>query len=179
MGVYTKIKAVFLDRDGVLNKAVVIDGKPYPPKSLEEVNIAEGVKEGLEQLKKLGYLLIVITNQPDVARGTTSMKTVDDINNYLKQQLFIDDFFCCVHDNADQCECRKPKPGMIFAAAKKWNIDLDHSFMVGDRWRDIETGKNANIRTILIDYGYNEKYSIPDFSCKNFIETTEIIKSLT
>lgn len=178
MGVYTKIKAVFLDRDGVLNKAVIIGGKPYPPKSLEEVIIPEGVKEGLEQLKKLGYLLIVITNQPDVKRGTTTMKIVDEINDYLRQQLIIDDIFCCVHDNTDDCECRKPKPGMIFAAAKKWNIDLENSFMVGDRWKDIETGKNANIKTILIDSGYDEKYIVPDYSCENFIETTKIIKSL-
>lgn len=179
MGVHAKIKAVFLDRDGVLNKAVVIDGKPYPPKSLEDVIVPEGVKCGLEQLKEQGYLLIVITNQPDVARGTTDRKMVDAINIFLKQQLVLDDVFCCVHDNTDECECRKPRPGMIFAAAKKWNIDLDNSFMVGDRWRDIETGKNANIKTILIDYGYDEKSVVPDYSCNDFMEATKIIISLT
>jgi len=179
MGVHSKIKAIFLDRDGVLNNAVIIDEKPYPPKSINEIEISEGVKEGLEQLKELGYLLIVITNQPDIARGTTSMKTVDDINNYLKQYLIIDDFFCCVHDNIDNCECRKPKPGMIYSAVKKWNIDLHYSFMVGDRWRDIETGKNAGVKTILIDYGYKEKYVKPDYKCLNFTEVTQIIKSLT
>lgn len=179
MGVHSKIKAIFLDRDGVLNNAVIVDGKPYPPKSVNELIIPEGVKEGIKQLKELDYILIVITNQPDVARGTTSMKTVDDINNYLKQELIIDDFFCCFHDNADICECRKPKPGMIFTAAKKWNIDLESSFMVGDRWRDIETGKNAGVKTILIDLGYKEKYVIPDYTTSNFIEATQIIISLT
>lgn len=179
MGVYPKVKAVFLDRDGVLNKAVIVDGKPYPPKSVDELQIPEGVKEGLKQLKKLDYLLIVITNQPDVARGITPMKIVDDINNNLKQQLLIDDIFCCVHDNADNCDCRKPKPGMIFAAAKKWNIDLDYSFMVGDRWRDVETGKNAGLKTILIDYAYTEKYDKPDYKCHNFSEVIQIIMSLT
>jgi D-glycero-D-manno-heptose 1,7-bisphosphate phosphatase len=179
MGIYTKIKAVFLDRDGVLNKAIVIDSKPYPPKSLAELKINEGVEEGIKQLKELDYLIIVITNQPDVARGKTSMKIISDINNYLKQHIIIDDFFCCIHDSDDNCECRKPKPGMILAAAKKWNINLDYSFMVGDRWMDIETGKNAGIKTILIDYGYKEKYVIPDYSCHNIIEATEIIKSLT
>lgn len=175
MGVNTKVKAVFLDRDGVLNNAVIVDGKPYPPKSVNELVIAEGVKEGLLQLKELDYLLIVITNQPDVARGTTPMKTVDDINNYLKQELIIDDIYCCVHDSRDNCECRKPKLGMILAAVQKWNIDLEHSFMVGDRWRDIETGINAGVRTILIDYGYSEKYVIPEFKCHNFTEATQII----
>ncbi|MCK9401151.1 MAG: HAD family hydrolase [Bacteroidales bacterium] len=179
MGINPKVKAVFLDRDGVLNNAVIVDGKPYPPKSVNELVIPEGVKEGLKQLKELDYLLIVITNQPDVARGTTPMKIVDDINNYLKQELIIDDFFCCVHDNADNCECRKPKPGMIQTAAKKWNIDLDYSFMVGDRWRDIETGKNAGVKTILIDLEYKEKNIKPDYNSRNFLEATQIIISLT
>ena len=179
MGVHPKVKAVFLDRDGVLNNAIIVDGKPYPPKSVNELVIPEGVKEGLKQLKELDYILIVITNQPDVARGTTPIKIVDDINNYLRQLLILDDIFCCFHDNSDNCECRKPKPGMIFTAAKKWNIDLESSFMVGDRWRDIETGKNAGVKTILIDFGYKEKYVTPDYTCSNFIEATEIIKSLT
>lgn len=179
MGVNPKVKAVFLDRDGVLNKSVIVDGKPYPPKSVNELVIPDGVKEGLKQLKELDYILIVITNQPDVARGITSIKIVDDINNYLRQQLIIDDVFCCFHDNADNCICRKPKPGMIFAAAKKWNIDLEYSFMVGDRWRDIETGKNAGIKTILIDLEYKEKYVTPDYISHNFNEATQIIISLT
>lgn len=179
MGVHTKVKAVFLDRDGVLNQAVVKEGKPYPPQSLEDVIILAGVKEGLEHLKELGYLLVVITNQPDVARGTTDMKIVDAINNFLKKELILDDIYCCIHDSSDNCECRKPKPGMIFAAARKWNIDLDNSWMVGDRWRDIETGINANVKTILIDYGYDEKSVIPDYSCTDFLEATRIIISLT
>lgn len=179
MGVNTKVKAVFLDRDGVLNQAIVVDGKPFPPKSLNELKISEGVKEGLEKLKALGYLLIVVTNQPDVARGTTSLKTVNDINNHLKQNLIIDDIFCCLHDKDDDCECRKPKPGMIITAAKKWNIDLNSSFIVGDRWRDIETGKKAKLRTILIDHKYDEKFVKPDYDCSNFIDATQIIISLT
>jgi len=179
MGVNSKIKAVFLDRDGILNKAIVVHGKPYPPKSVNELVIPEGVKEGLKQLQELGYLLIVITNQPDVTRGTTPIKIVNDINNYLKQELNLDDIFCCFHDNADNCECRKPKPGMILTAAKEWNIDLESSFMVGDRWRDIETGKNAGIKTILIDFGYKEKYVKPDYTSQNFIEATQIIISHT
>jgi len=97
----------------------------------------------------------------------------------LKQELILDDIFCCIHDDMDNCECRKPKPGMIFLAAKKWNIDLYHSFMVGDRWRDVETGKNAGVKTIYIDFGYIEKSVMPDYYSSNFIEAAEIIKSLT
>jgi D-glycero-D-manno-heptose 1,7-bisphosphate phosphatase len=172
-------RAVFLDRDGVLNKSIVLDGKPFPPKSILEVDIPDGVKEGLEQLKNLGFLLIVVTNQPDVARGTTTIQSVKNINNYLTQQLALDDIYCCFHDSGNNCNCRKPKPGMIYDAVKKWDIDLAGSFLIGDRWKDIETGKNAGVKTILIDYGYNEKHVIPDYSCLNFTEATQIIKSLT
>lgn len=179
MGVDKKLKAVFLDRDGVLNKTLIVNGKPYPPDSLNVLELQAGVKEGLKQLKKLEYLLIVITNQPDVARKVISIKKVEMINKYLKKDLKLDDIYCCVHDDIDNCTCRKPKPGMVFAAEKKWNIDLSNSFLIGDRWKDIETGKNAGLRTILIDYNYNERHLNPDFSCNNFLEAVEIIKSLT
>ena len=175
MGVGSKVKAVFLDRDGVLNNSIIVDGKPYPPKSVEELVIPEGVSEGLHELSKQGYILIIITNQPDVARGKTSLKTVVSINNYLQQNLVIDDVFCCIHDDKDNCSCRKPRPGMILEAEDKWNIDIESSFMVGDRWKDIETGKNAGVITILIKHDYNEKFVEPDYSCINFKEVTQII----
>jgi len=179
MGIHSEVKAVFLDRDGVLNKAIMINGKPFPPKSVGELEIPIGVIEGLKVLKELDYLLIIITNQPDVARGATSLKIVDDINNYLKKHLIIDDIFYCIHDDIDKCLCRKPKPGMIFSAKEKWNIDLKKSFLIGDRWRDIETGKNAGVKTILINFGYKEKFVEPDYNIFNFFEAVEIIKSLT
>lgn len=177
MGIHSKVKAVFLDRDGVINKAVVIDGKPYPPSSIAELVIADGVKEGLLKLKQLGFLLIVVTNQPDVARGKTPINVVSEINDFLIKDLHLDDFYCCFHDTLDNCECRKPKPAMILKAAKKWNIDLKHSFMVGDRWRDIETGKNAGIKTLLIEYGYDEKYVEPDFVCLDFQDVVKKIST--
>jgi len=171
------MKAVFLDRDGVLNKAVIINGKPYPPENINELVIAEGVKDGLVRLKGAGFLLIVITNQPDVARKTTAIEIVSEINDFLKKELLLDDVLCCFHDSTDNCNCRKPQPGMIFSAREKWNIDLSQSFLIGDRWRDIETGKKAGIRTILIDYKYEEKYVKPDFSCLNFTEASNIVLS--
>lgn len=177
MGIGSKVKAVFLDRDGILNNSIIVDGIPYPPKSLDDLIIPEGVNEGLKQLSQHGYVLIIITNQPDVARGKTKIEVVNSINNHLQKKLLIDDVFCCIHDDSDNCNCRKPKPGMIMDAIKKWNIDIASSYMVGDRWKDIETGKNAGLKTILINCGYNEKYVEPDYSCINFNEVTQIILS--
>jgi D-glycero-D-manno-heptose 1,7-bisphosphate phosphatase len=150
-------KAVFLDRDGVINRAIVRDGKPYPPADVSETEILPGVESALRELKAAGYLLVVVTNQPDVARGTTARETVEEINDFLKSRLPIAEFRTCYHDSGDGCDCRKPLPGSILAAARKYNVDLSASFMVGDRWRDIEAGQYAGCRTIFVDYGYNEK----------------------
>ena len=169
-------KAVFLDRDGVINKAEIINGKPYPPKSLNHLKIITGVKDGLIALRNAGYLLIVITNQPDVSRGITSKKTVDGINDFLLRNLPLDDFLICYHDDKDNCNCRKPKPGNILLAAKKYNIDLQYSYMIGDRWRDIEAGKSAKCMTIYIDYKYNEKKPMDfDFKADSLQSASEII----
>jgi D-glycero-D-manno-heptose 1,7-bisphosphate phosphatase len=150
-------KAVFLDRDGVINRAMVRDGKPYPPKDMQELEILPGVAEALALLKQAGYQLIVVTNQPDVARGTTSKESVESINQYLRDRLPLDEFRTCYHDDHEACDCRKPKPGALIAAAQQHEIALDGSYMVGDRWRDIEAGSRAGCQTIFIDYGYNEK----------------------
>jgi D-glycero-D-manno-heptose 1,7-bisphosphate phosphatase len=151
------VRAVFLDRDGVLNRAVVRDNKPYPPSSMHELEILPGVREALLQLKNAGFLLIVVTNQPDVARGTTSKHDVERINQTLGSTLPIDEFRICYHDSSENCTCRKPKPGMLLDAAGKWDIDLARSFVVGDRWRDTEAGEAAGCQTLFIDYGYDEK----------------------
>ena len=150
-------KAVFLDRDGVLNRSFIKNGKPFPPFDLNNVEILEGVKDAIIALKKENWLVIVITNQPDVARNKASKQNVEKINSYLKLILQFDEIFTCYHDDIDACECRKPKPGMLVAASKKNNIDLNNSYMVGDRWSDIEAGNNVGCKTIFIDYNYNEK----------------------
>ena len=154
------IKAVFLDRDGVLNNAIVIKGKPHPPACLEELVLSAGVLEATCRLKESGYLLVVVTNQPDVARGATSKESVEQINQYLGKLLKIDEFRTCYHDNLDNCECRKPKPGAILQVARSRGIDLTQSFMVGDRWRDIEAGQAAGLKTVFIDYDYEERRPI-------------------
>ena len=168
--------AVFLDRDGVINRTFVRDGTPYPPVSLRELEILPHVPEALSALKAQGYSLIVVTNQPDVARGTASRELVDSIHERLKGELDLDAIFACFHDDADECDCRKPKPGLLFRAAHDLGIDLTSSFMVGDRWRDVEAGRRAGCRTLFVDCGYRESASRPcDFRVGSLLEASGII----
>lgn len=150
-------RAVFLDRDGVINASVVRNGKPYPPANVGEMTILPGVPAALARLREAGYELIVVTNQPDVARGTTPRATVDEIHHALEAALPLDAIYACFHDDADACDCRKPLPGLLMNAARDRGIDLAASFMVGDRWRDTDAGLAAGCRAIFIDRGYNER----------------------
>ncbi len=149
-------QAAFLDRDGVLNRALIHDGRPYSPLTLHEVEILPGVPEACERLRHNGFLLVVVTNQPEVARGRLTRQAVEEMNNFLRSRIPLDDVRVCYHDDPDGCDCRKPKPGMLLAAARDLSIDLERSFLVGDRWRDIEAGRRAGCRTVLIDCGYAE-----------------------
>jgi D-glycero-D-manno-heptose 1,7-bisphosphate phosphatase len=157
-------RAVFLDRDGVLNAAVVREGLPYPPHSVGEVEILSGVEEACTRLRGAGFDLVVVSNQPDIARGTQTIDAVRRINDALLAALPLDEIVICPHDDADGCDCRKPKPGMLLSAAQRRGIDLSGSFMVGDRWRDVEAGIRAGCRTLLIDRGYDERSVQPDVS---------------
>jgi D-glycero-D-manno-heptose 1,7-bisphosphate phosphatase len=166
-------KAVFLDRDGVINRALVRDGRPYPPMSMAEVEILPGALAAVQALKQAGFFIVVVTNQPDVARGKQTLETVEKINDYLSTQLGIDDFRTCYHDDRDNCPCRKPQPGLLHDAAADWGLDLRYSFLVGDRWRDIAAGQAAGCRTIWIDCGYTER--LPegqDFRAKSLLEAS-------
>ena len=162
-----KRRAVFVDRDGILNNAIVCEGKPYPPSSVAEVQIPFGVAEGMMQLRNLGFLLIGVTNQPDVARGTATRETVEAINSYLKSELPLDEILVCFHDDSDGCSCRKPNPGLILDAAKYYGVNVSASYMVGDRWKDIEAGRRAGCATVWVDYGFTEafKAELPDCIC--------------
>jgi D-glycero-D-manno-heptose 1,7-bisphosphate phosphatase len=172
-----KLPAVFLDRDGILNRAVVRDGKPYPPAKLEDVEILPDSITALQQLHAAGYILIGITNQPDVARGTQSRKVVESINGMIQSRLPVLEIFVCYHDNNDHCDCRKPRPGLILQAAEKHGLDLSQSWMVGDRWKDIAAGHNAGLKTIFVDYSYTETYEgiPPDFTVKDILFLPDII----
>ncbi len=169
-------RAVFLDRDGVINKAHMVDGKPYPPRNLDELELIPGVDHAILQLRDHDYFCIVITNQPDVARGKTSREIVESINQFLIQNLAIHEIISCYHDDHENCGCRKPKPGSLLKAALKYNIDLNKSFMVGDRWRDIEAGENAGCKTFFIDYQYNEKQpQNPTYKVASLTDVVNII----
>jgi D-glycero-D-manno-heptose 1,7-bisphosphate phosphatase len=150
------VKAVFLDRDGVLIACVVRNGRPYPPLTMEEVEILPGVAEAVRQLSAAGYLLLGASNQPDVGRGTISKEFVEAVNRRLLEELpHIREIDAC-YDFDDASPRRKPNPGMLLDAARKYDIDLTKSFMVGDRAKDVEAGRRAGCRTIFIDHGYRE-----------------------
>jgi len=169
-------RAVFLDRDGVLNRATVVNGIPYPPAGVAEFEMLPGAVQACRQLKAAGFLLIVVTNQPDVARGTQLRPVVEAINQALLSEVPIDEVKVCYHDDRDQCSCRKPLPGLLIEAAKEWQIDLPASFMVGDRWKDVETGRQAGCKTIFIDYEYRETLpSAPDHRAHSLAESTDWI----
>jgi len=168
-------KAIFLDSDGVLNTAIIKDGKPAAPTSLAELIIPDEVKTALIQLKAANYLLICVTNKPDVERGLMTQEAVDEIFAKIRSELPLDDVFFCYAENSD---CYKPKPGLILAAVKKYDIDLAQSYMIGDRWRDVGAGQNAGCKTIWIDRGYL-KDPIPappaDFTVYSLLEAAQLI----
>lgn len=172
-------RAVFLDRDGVLNHPVIRGGKSYPPARVEDLKIYDGLRDQLQRLKDRGFALIVVTNQPDVARGTTPKSTVEDINAAIAREIpAIDRFIVCYHDNADGCDCRKPKPGMLFAGAAEFDIDLPRSYMIGDRKGDVDAGRAAGSRTIFVDRGYREAAPTNyDYKASSTNEALQIIES--
>jgi D-glycero-D-manno-heptose 1,7-bisphosphate phosphatase len=171
-------RAVFLDRDGVINRAIVRDGRPYPPQQIDDLEILPGVPEALTRLRDAGFRLVVVTNQPDVARGRQRRDVIDAMHASLAASLPVDEFRVCAHDDGDGCACRKPLPGLLVAAARDADLDLSGSFMVGDRWRDIEAGQHAGCRTIFIDLGYAERRpDRPDATVASLPEAVDWILS--
>jgi D-glycero-D-manno-heptose 1,7-bisphosphate phosphatase len=154
-------RAVFLDRDGVINRTVVRGGKPYPPDGLDDLKVLPGVSRAAESLRAAGFLLIVATNQPDVAAGRQRREVVEAMHERIQAVLSIDAIKVCYHGEGDHCGCRKPSPGMLLEASAEWSIDLARSFMVGDRWRDVGAGRAAGCRTILVGGGYGEPFPEP------------------
>jgi D-glycero-D-manno-heptose 1,7-bisphosphate phosphatase len=170
---------VFLDRDGVLNRALVRDGVPHPPHDLGEFELLPGVAQALERLAK-DFALLVVTNQPDVARGTQTRERVEELNRHLAALTPVHEVFTCFHDNADGCPCRKPKPGLLLEAARRWHIDLGRSFMVGDRWSDVVAGQAVGCRTALVETAYSGGSRCrPDRRVRDLAEAADWIISLT
>jgi D-glycero-D-manno-heptose 1,7-bisphosphate phosphatase len=158
-----KRRAVFLDRDGVLNASPVRGGKPYAPASLAEFKLLPGVPEALAQLRNAGFLNVVVTNQPDVANGKARREDVEAIHAQLLKNLPLDAVKVCFHDDSDGCDCRKPKPGMLLEAAKELGIELAESYLVGDRWRDVAAAQAAGCKALFINYKYAEREPDPPF----------------
>ena len=150
-------RAVFLDRDGVLVRALAGAGAPRSAATVDELELLPDAAEACASLKAAGFTLVVVTNQPEIARGTIDADTVARQNAVLREALPVDEVIVCPHDDADDCDCRKPKPGMLLDAAARLELDLSESFMVGDRWRDVEAGRRAGCRVTFVDRGYEER----------------------
>jgi D-glycero-D-manno-heptose 1,7-bisphosphate phosphatase len=148
-------RAAFLDRDGVLVETLVRNNRAFAPVSLAEFRLEPDAGLQVGRLARAGLLPIVVTNQPEVARGIIAPAILEEMHERLRKAVPVEDIFVCAHDGPEDCGCRKPKPGMLKAAAAKWGIDLAGSFMVGDRWSDVEAGQAAGCYTVLIERSYS------------------------
>lgn len=173
--------AVFVDRDGTLNRQLIRDGQPHPPQTLAEFELFDGVPVACAQLAAAGFTLVVATNQPDVARGTQSLAVVEAMHAKLLALVpSITRIEVCYAPGQGvphpDDRRRKPEPGMLLDAARDLGLDLARSWMIGDRWRDIDCGRRAGVRTVFIDFGYAEElHAAPDFTVSSFPEAARIV----
>ncbi len=172
-------KAVFLDRDGVIIKTKIKNGQPYAINSILEIELIDGVIDGLKLLKSFGFLLFIVTNQPDVGFGTQMKESVESIHRWLMDKLPLDEIAVCYSRSEEDGGSRyKPSPEMLNELAHKFNTDLSQSFLIGDRWRDIGAGENAGCKTIFIDYSYEEPNPFtPTWTVPSFVKAIEIIEA--
>ncbi|WP_137045755.1 HAD-IIIA family hydrolase [Pseudolabrys sp. FHR47] len=170
-------RAVFLDRDGVINRNIVRNGRGYAPVALEDFEILPGVPEAVGRLRDAGLMIVVATNQPDVSTGLQTPTVLDQMHDILRRQVPVDDIEVCFHTEGENCDCRKPKPGMLLRSARKYDIDLSQSWMVGDRWRDIDAGAAAGCRTVFVDYNYPQERrpTRPDLVVGSLVEAVPLI----
>ena len=171
-------KIFFFDRDGILIKSKIENKKPYSENNIKKIKFYNGIKKILEISKLNKFTNILVTNQPDISRKKVKKKAVIEINNFIKKKLLLDDIIMCEHDASDNCNCRKPKIGMLKKAKKKWNGNFKKSIIVGDRWSDIKCGEKAKIKTIFIDYDYDEKKIKADYTFKSVFSLSKNIKKI-
>ncbi|MBF0361697.1 MAG: HAD-IIIA family hydrolase [Oligoflexia bacterium] len=176
------LRAVFLDRDGVINLPIIKNNLPFSPGNLNEFIFCDGIVETIREIKNRNYLVIVVTNQPDVARGIKVKDEIEKIHQYIKKHTLVDEIYCCYHDNKDNCDCRKPKVGLFLQAQQHFSsqrsqcsqcsqINFNESYMVGDRKSDMLVGRKLFLKNIFINYNYHEPApSITDYDY--IIETT-------
>jgi D-glycero-D-manno-heptose 1,7-bisphosphate phosphatase len=169
-------RAVFLDRDGVINRPIMRDGCPHPPRDFSEFAWMDGIAETVNSLRDRGYLIVVFTNQPDVARGTQTQEQVDAFHQRILATLPIERVYVCLHDDSDECACRKPKPGMLLRARADYELDLARCWVVGDRWRDIDAGRAAGCQTVLVRHNYRERAAKADYEIDRIPQLLELIR---
>ena len=163
--IQNKNRCVFLDRDGVINQPIIINKKPYSPRKMQEFIFTTDIKNLINKVVNHGYMVIVITNQPDIATGDLSESLLNHFHQQIKNELLVDDIFVCKHKSTDNCNCRKPKPGLIIEAALKHKINLRESYFIGDRWKDVDAANKVKCHSIFIDYGYSEKLKTMPKNC--------------
>lgn len=172
-------RAVFLDRDGVINRCEIRGGKPYAPRSLVDFRLLPRTRDAIHSLKRAGLLVVVVTNQPDIGQGLVDPAEVAAMHDKLKRGLAIDDIKMCPHRQDAGCACRKPKPGMLLEAARERHIDLKKSFMVGDRSSDVVAGQAVGCYTVFIDRGYREmRPAQPDGYAASLAAAARLVLSL-
>ncbi len=171
-------RAVFLDRDGVLNPPEERGGRRHAPLSLEAFRPYPRAAASVEALRQAGLLCLVVTNQPDVAAGELDRATLDAMHEQLVRDVGVDAVYVCLHGDADGCACRKPQPGLLLEAAADWGVDVTASFLVGDRWRDIEAGRAAGCLTILVT-GPESDGAHPDYRAGDLEAAVRTILTLT
>ena len=155
--------AVFIDRDGVVNRALVREGRPFSPRSINDLVILDGVREAISLLHEHGFITAVVTNQPDIAQGHTTVEVVLELHKAISRETGLQNFYICSHDDKNQCECRKPNIGLFREAARDLDLDVSKSFIVGDRWKDIEAGQRAGCKCFFIDNNYSEQHPTPPY----------------
>jgi D-glycero-D-manno-heptose 1,7-bisphosphate phosphatase len=169
-------RAVFLDRDGVIVRPTFRGGRSFAPTSLRDFTPLPRALQAMRRLKQAGYWIVVVTNQPDVGAGKLDRRTVEAMHRRLRSWAPLDDIRVCYHTSDMDCSCRKPSPGMLLQASRRWNIDLINSIMIGDRWSDIEAGRAARCFSIFIDHGYDERApKRPDLTVKSLNEAADFI----
>lgn len=168
-------RAIFFDRDGVINNAVLRKGRPYSPIDWSEFSWVSGIQYVSQKLKEAGFLLFCITNQPDVGRRLQDHSMIEAFHQYILENLPLEKIYAC-YDCNDENPLRKPKPGMILELCKQYELDLEDCWVVGDRWKDVDAGNAAGCRTIFLDYGYDEALkSTPDYIISDLHELISLI----
>jgi D-glycero-D-manno-heptose 1,7-bisphosphate phosphatase len=143
-------RAVFVERDAILNEVRTGPKNQITPLTLEEFRVNQKAVEPMRRLKAVGFVLIGTTNQPGLSRGYQSRRELDRMHDLLRRTFPLDDLLVCPHDETDHCPCRKPRPGLLIEAAFKWHLNLDHSFVISDKWQDAEAARTAGCTSLLL-----------------------------